>query len=77
MMSVTDTGMGIDPDQQDKIFEPFYSTKEPGKGTGLGLSIVRGIIKEHGGFIHLRSAPGTGTTLELWLPAHPGTKPTA
>ena len=77
LIRVTDTGMGIDPDQQDKIFEPFYSTKEPGKGTGLGLSIVRGIIKEQGGFIHLRSAPGTGTTLELWLPAHPGTKPMA
>ena len=74
MIRVKDTGVGIEPAQQEKIFEPFYTTKEAGKGTGLGLSIVRGIIKEHDGFINLRSAPGMGTSVELWLPAHAGTK---
>jgi two-component system cell cycle sensor histidine kinase/response regulator CckA len=67
---VRDTGTGIPSDVMDKIFEPFFTTKEPGKGTGLGLSTVYSIVKSHGGFLEVRSAPGQGTTFELFLPAH-------
>ncbi len=66
---IADTGTGIAPEDQDRIFEPFFSTKGPGKGTGLGLSTVLGIIKGHGGFVRVDSAPGRGTTFELYFPA--------
>ncbi len=71
-LSVEDTGSGIPPDQLEKIFEPFYTTKDTGKGTGLGLSTVYGIITQNHGFLHVRSEVGQGTTFDLYFPRHDG-----
>jgi signal transduction histidine kinase len=68
VLSIADTGVGIPAEKVEKIFEPFYTTKEITKGTGLGLSIVAGIIKGHRGFITLKSAVGKGTTFYVFLP---------
>jgi two-component system cell cycle sensor histidine kinase/response regulator CckA len=68
LISVADTGAGIDKESMDRLFEPFYTTKEVGKGTGLGLSIVHGITKQHGGSVQLSSTPGEGTTFNIYLP---------
>jgi two-component system cell cycle sensor histidine kinase/response regulator CckA len=70
LVEVRDSGTGIPPEIVDKIFEPFFSTKEVGKGTGLGLSTVYGIVKQTGGFIYLESVMGQGTTFRILLPRH-------
>jgi len=69
-IDISDTGTGIPADIVDKIFEPFFSTKEVGKGTGLGLSTVYGIVKQTGGFIYVDSEADHGTSFHIFLPRH-------
>lgn len=75
VVSITDTGTGIDEKIRDKIYEPFFSTKGVGKGTGLGLSMVHGFIKQSGGNIEFETAKDEGTTFRLYLPCSGGSPP--
>jgi CheY-like chemotaxis protein len=72
VISVNDTGTGIPPELVDKIFDPFFTTKPLGQGTGLGLPTVLGIAENHGGFVHLETKPGAGSTFYVYIPAAPG-----
>ncbi len=69
LMSITDTGIGMDPETQSHIFEPFFTTKEYGKGTGLGLATSYGAVRQCGGSIRVRTAPSQGATFEVYFPA--------
>ncbi|MFA6147448.1 MAG: PAS domain S-box protein [bacterium] len=71
LLSVSDTGVGISPENLERIFDPFFTTKAQGKGTGLGLSMVFGIVKNHGGCVDVRSEAGVGTLFRVYLPEGP------
>ncbi|MES2147966.1 MAG: PAS domain-containing protein [Pseudomonadota bacterium] len=71
-ISVEDNGIGMSSETVDKVFDPFFTTKEVGKGTGLGLSMVYGFVKQSGGHIQIRSTPGSGTIITLYLQRYLG-----
>lgn len=72
VLSVADSGVGMDRETLQHIFDPFFSTKEVGRGTGLGLSLVYGMVKNHGGYIECSSEPGSGARFDIYLPAMVG-----
>jgi len=71
VLSVTDDGVGMDQETVERVFDPFFSTKGRGEGTGLGLSVVYGIVEQHGGWVEVASAEGTGTSFSIYFPATP------
>jgi two-component system, cell cycle sensor histidine kinase and response regulator CckA len=75
VLSVTDTGIGMDPETQSHLFEPFFTTKAVDAGTGLGLAMVYGLVRQHEGFVDVRSTPGSGTTIRVLLPAAEAAEP--
>jgi len=72
VIRIADTGTGMSPEVLDRAFEPFFSTKSEDKGSGLGLSSAAGIVEAHGGFMVVRSTPGSGTVVEVYFPARVG-----
>ena len=77
LLSVRDTGPGIEPETLARIFEPFFTTKDVGEGSGLGLSVAHGIIMSHGGHMLVNSTPGEGTTFSIYLPVTKQQVPTS